>query len=107
MSSAPTHSVLAGSARLLLLCQLYLQLTCPPPSLGLCLHRVLRSSIAPHPFLALPHSWDPPAVYLPTPVPFSLQEWPSQFLECLVGKSSQIQFPFIDSPQQGEYGIRI
>lgn len=35
MPSACTHSVLAGSAPLGLLCQLYLQLTCPLPSLAL------------------------------------------------------------------------
>lgn len=93
LPSAPTHSVLAGSAPLLLLCQLYLQLTCPPPSLGLHPHRSLRLS---SPLLfgpcGLPPPLDPPAVHLPTALPFPLQEWPSQFLECLVRKPSQAQF---------------
>lgn len=34
MLSAPTHTVLARSVPLPLLCQLYLQLTCPPPLTG-------------------------------------------------------------------------
>lgn len=44
MPSARTHSVLAGSAPLQLLCQLYLQLTCPLPSLALHSHRFLGLS---------------------------------------------------------------
>lgn len=103
MPSTPPTVSLAGSAALPLLCQL----TRPPPSLGLHPHRFL--GLSPHPFLVPcpPAPWDPPAVYLPAPVPFPLQEWPSQFLECLVEKSSQTQFPFQNSPQLGEYGMRI
>lgn len=44
MSSACTHSVLARSAPLWLLCQLYLQLTYPLPSLALHSHRFLGLS---------------------------------------------------------------
>lgn len=47
MLSAPTHSVLARSVPLPLLCQLYLQLTCPPPSLGLHPSRILGLSASP------------------------------------------------------------
>lgn len=98
--STPTYSVLAGSSPLLLLCQL----TCPPPSLGLHPHRC--QGLSPHPFLVPcpPPPGDPPAVYLPTPVPFPLQEWPSQFLECLVEKSSQTQFSFQDFPHWQNMG---
>lgn len=67
------------SAPLLLLCQLYLQLTCLPCSLGPHPHRSLGLSSPSPPTLC-----DSPAVYLPTPLPFPLQEWPGQLLECLV-----------------------
>lgn len=103
LPSTPTYTVLARSAALPLLCQLYLQLLCPP-------HRFLGLSSSPGlgPLASPPTTtpWDPPAVHLPTPVSFPLEVWPSQFLECLVGKSGQTQFPFKDSPQQGEYRIR-
>lgn len=42
--SAPTHSVLARSAPLALLCQLYLQLISPPPGVSLHPHRFLGLS---------------------------------------------------------------
>lgn len=81
MSSTPTHSVLAGSVPLLLLCQRYLQLMCLPLLIGPHFQTAPGLSSPSPPALS-----DSPAVDFPAPLPFPLQEWPSQLLECLARK---------------------